>query len=111
MRPDKKFWSVREAQRLEGAVRGIVQRDRGSGGAPVRLYHSRAAINESHHVSDKYAVGTSAAMHYYLGAWEQMPRLWDEWRRRNDSDFFRVPVGERLLYAHMRGAPFEFRTY
>lgn len=57
-------------------------------------------------VSDKFAVGTSESMDYYMGAWKALPRLFarprlaDALGRRNSL------VGERLLKVHMLDAPF-----
>jgi len=116
IRPDETFWSDNLMRHLDAATHRIVQRQ-----GSMQLYHSGASIDSSFQVSDKYAVGTSPAMHYYLSVWKGMPTLWKEWatRRQNSSarlvtgstEWKRIPVGERLLRAHMRGATFPFTTF
>ena len=63
----------------------------------------------SSQVSDKYAVGTSAAMRYYLSAWDHAEALWshaEHQTRVNDH----MLSDEHLMFAHMRRASFAYST-
>lgn len=58
-------------------------------------------------VSDKFAVGTAAAMAFYLGAWTRLPALFADPRLRDASGRANHLVGEKLMKVHMRAAPFD----
>lgn len=108
MRPDGKFWSGSE---LDALMRALHMTTDGVG--TMRLYHSATAINPLIQVSDKYAVGTSVAMRYYLSAWHHAGPIWDGWctNLRLEPPSNSVPVGERLMLMHMRNASFNFTVY
>lgn len=107
IRPDGQFWTNRQMIGLLAAMGRII---RGDGHA--QLYHSPTQINASAQVSDKYAVGRSSAMHYYLGVWNHLPQLWRDWRAKRLAGLpVQSPVGERLMHAHMQHARFPFGVY
>ena len=55
-------------------------------------------IYPSFQVSDKYAVGTSEAMHYYLSAWDHASNLWSDWLdSTNGASLLSLPVCWRTI--------------
>jgi hypothetical protein len=107
MRPDGKFFNANELASLMRSLHTVIA----GGAGTAQLYHSKTAINITIQVSDKYAVGTSSAMQYYLSAWGQARPIWEEWMRQGSIRGDMVPVGERLMQAHMRNASFAFAVY
>lgn len=74
-----------------------------------KLLLSNIKTDPTTQVSDKFAVGTSAAMRYYLSAWEHIATLWEAAESKKATNE-RILIDERLLYAYMRGASFAFAT-
>ena len=52
----------------------------------------------------QYAVGTPAAMDFYLRAWEHARALWAAHPTMH-------LVGERLMHEHLAAAPFTYATF
>ena len=102
LRPDGHFWAA-ASPGIDWAVQRLL--DQGRPSPPYRVLVSTIKSAWPGQVSDKYAVGSSAAMRYYLSAWTRVEALWREAERAPT----RAPLfDEHLLYAHMRGAPFQF---
>jgi hypothetical protein len=87
------------------AVRQVLAHGRDPRAQPYPFFHEHGwpAVM----VSDKFAVGTSAAMGYYLGAWRRLRRLFADPRLRDASGRANHLVGEKLMKVHMRAAPFD----
>ena len=105
MRPDSKFWSENERRALLHAIDYFLDEHSAVG---MDLYFSQTAINPTFQVSDKYAVGTSSAMHYYLETWDALASIWNAWLLDRNGT---LPVGERLQYMRMRQGPYKSAPY
>lgn len=107
MRPDSKFCTPKGGilhPEFVAAVERVLE------GRAVFL-QADAAIAKTVQVSDKYAVGTSQAMDFYMGLFPELPRVWADMRSKRDH-YRNALVGERLLFHYMdKYAPFDFRTY
>ena len=95
-RMDTKFWTEVVARRLVETTRAILA---GAAGPSSLFFVNTGSLVLSRQVGDKYAVGTSAAMRYYLDAWSRAEALW---RAAPGAPL----VGERLMHAHIAAAPF-----
>ena len=95
-RMDAKFWTEVVAQRLVETTRAILA---GAAGPSSLFFVNTGSLILSRQLGDKYAVGTSAAMRYYLDAWSRAEALW---RAAPGAPL----VGERLMHAHIADAPF-----
>ena len=82
--------------RLVETTRAILA---GTAGPSSLFFVNTGSLILSRQLGDKYAVGTSAAMRYYLDAWSRAEALW---RAAPGAPL----VGERLMHAHMADAPF-----
>lgn len=98
VRPDSKFWwrtsLAGVAEKLPPAARRMATtyaawmaehgtapgpgrvRDVPPGWVDLRVF--TGGCDRIQHLSDKYAVGTSAAMHYYLNVWSSLQIVWQE---------------------------------
>jgi hypothetical protein len=87
------------------AVRQVLAHGRDPLAQPFPFFHEHGwpAVM----VSDKFAVGTSAAMAYYLNAWNRLPRLFADPRLRDANGRANHLVGEKLMKVYMRDAPFD----
>lgn len=68
------------------------------------LYYSSYKITKYHQVSDKFAFGDYETLKYYSSVWE---KLNDYWKNIDYSNFWDIPVGERLVNIHMRKSNFK----
>lgn len=87
------------------AIRSVLRHHREPTKQPYPFFHEHSWPHVM--VSDKFAVGTSAAMDYYMGAWNNLPRLFQRPRLADSLGKRNHLVGERLMKVHMVGAPFD----
>eukprot|EP00964_Phaeocystis_antarctica_P084594 scaffold53304_cov65-Phaeocystis_antarctica.AAC.3 len=99
MRPDSKFWAGSQAQGeyLAWAARKVLQmrKEVDSNWEGVVQTDSRLQLAEQ--FSDKYATGTSKAMHYYLNSWSNLQNMMQSGL-----------IGERAMGAWMRASPYPY---
>jgi hypothetical protein len=87
------------------AIRAVLRHGLAPSEQPYPFFHEHSWPHVM--VSDKFAIGTSGAMDYYLSAWTRLrqlfarPRLSDAQGKRNHL------VGERLMKVHMASASFD----
>ena len=99
VRPDSFFWGA-ASPGINWAVSKIAAAPPCDSCPQLLLSALRSDLNSQ--ASDKYAVGTSAAMRYYLSAWHHADALWQKAEATR-----RVIFGEHLLYDYMKSAPFK----
>lgn len=102
-RPDHvcggKSWAA-----LKLALRKVLAHASDPAAQPVPFFHEHAWPHIM--VSDKFAVGSSSAMDFYLRAWDRLPALFGAPRLADALGKRNHLMGERLLKVHMSRAPF-----
>lgn len=87
------------------ALRLVLRHGREPAAQPYPFFHEHSWPHVM--VSDKFAIGTSRAMDYYMSAWTALPRLFSSQRLSDAQGHRNHLIGERLLKVYMRAAPFD----
>ena len=98
MRPDSPFWG-REAngENLAWAARKVLKTRKEVDAKWEGVIQTDTALKIAAQFSDKYATGTSKAMHYYLDSWSNLQNM-----MQNGL------IGEHLMGAYMRASPYPY---
>jgi hypothetical protein len=98
MRPDSKFWGSSQAlgEYLAWAARKVLQLKEQNGNWEG-VVQTDSILPLATQFSDKYATGSSKAMHYYLNSWSQLQNM-----------MRKGLIGERAMGGYMRASPYPY---
>ena len=98
MRPDSPFWGAEaNGEYLAWAARKVLKNRKEVDEKWEGVIQTDSALRQATQFSDKYATGTSKAMHYYLDSWSNLQNM-----MQNGL------IGERLMGAYMRASPYPY---